>query len=82
MAVETPAGWTNDGEALTKTFDRGSFNGSVAFVNEIAKVANAMDHHPDITLSWDEVTIRTWSHDVNAITDRDVALAKAIDDLG
>ena len=81
MAAATPAGWADDGQALTKTFDLGSFNGSVAFVNAIAKAANAMDHHPDIALSWNEVTIRTWSHDVNAITERDVALAEAIDAL-
>ena len=79
MEIEPPPGWTNDGVALVRVFDRGSFNGSIAFVNAVARAANAMDHHPDITISWREVTIRTWSHDVGAITDRDVALAIAID---
>ena len=79
--VETPPGWTNDGQALAKTFDRGDFDGSVAFVNAVAAVANRLNHHPDIALSWNRVTIRTWSHDVNAITERDVALARAIDAL-
>jgi len=51
----------------------------VAFVKAIAEVANRLDHHPDIELSWNLVTIRTWSHDVDAITDRDVALAREID---
>ncbi len=77
--IEAPSGWTNDGQALTKRFDRRNFNGSIAFVNAVADVANRLNHHPDIALSWNEVTIRTWSHDVSAITDRDVALAKAID---
>jgi 4a-hydroxytetrahydrobiopterin dehydratase len=77
--MDVPAGWTNDGEALVKSFDLGSFNGAIAFVNAVAKVANQLDHHPDIALSWNEVTIRTWSHDVNAITKRDVELARAID---
>ena len=81
MAVEPPPGWTNDGQALVRVFDRGSFNGAIAFVNDVARAANAMDHHPDITISWREVTIRTWSHDVGAITARDVALAIAIDAL-
>ncbi len=79
--MEIPLGWTSDGQALTKSFDRRSFDGSIAFVNAVAAVANRLDHHPDIALSWNEVTIRTWSHDVNAITERDVALAEAIDAL-
>ncbi|HTW85805.1 MAG TPA: 4a-hydroxytetrahydrobiopterin dehydratase [Candidatus Sulfotelmatobacter sp.] len=77
--MDAPPGWTNDGHALTKTFDRKDFDGSIAFVNAIAKIANEQNHHPDITISWNEVTIRTWSHDVNAITDRDALLAAAID---
>jgi len=77
--MDTPLGWANDGQALVKVFDRRSFNGSVAFVNAVAAVANRLDHHPDIALSWNEVTIRSWSHDVNAITERDVALAREID---
>jgi 4a-hydroxytetrahydrobiopterin dehydratase len=81
MEMEIPIGWTNDGKALEKTFDRGDFNGSIAFINAVAATANRLNHHPDITLSWNEVTIRTWSHDVNAITDRDVGLALAIDAL-
>ena len=79
MPVDTPAGWTNDGQALEKVFDRRGFDGSIAFVNTVAAVANRLNHHPDITVSWNEVTIRTWSHDVNAITERDAALARAID---
>jgi len=76
---DVAAGWTNDGQALAKTFDRGSFNGAIAFVNAVAAVANRLDHHPDIAVSWKEVTIRTWSHDVNAITSRDTELAREID---
>ena len=81
MNDDVPAGWTNDGQALVKMFDRGSFNGAIAFVNAVAAVANRLDHHPDIAISWKEVTIRTWSHDVNAITDRDTSLAREIDAL-
>jgi 4a-hydroxytetrahydrobiopterin dehydratase len=79
--METPAGWTNDGAALEQVFDRKNFDGSIAFVNRVAAVANRLNHHPDIYISWNEVTIRTWSHDVDAITDRDVTLAREIDAL-
>ncbi|MEA2721298.1 MAG: 4a-hydroxytetrahydrobiopterin dehydratase [Candidatus Eremiobacteraeota bacterium] len=81
MDLDVPDGWTNDGQALVKTFERGSFNGAIAFVNAVAALANRLDHHPDIAVSWKEVTIRTWSHDVNAITPRDTALAREIDAL-
>jgi 4a-hydroxytetrahydrobiopterin dehydratase len=50
-------------------------------VNAVAAVANRQNHHPDIAISWNRVTIRTWSHDANAITERDAALARAIDAL-
>jgi 4a-hydroxytetrahydrobiopterin dehydratase len=82
MAIETPTGWTNDGSALVRVYDRKDFDGAIAFVNAVAQVANQLNHHPDIALSWNQVTIRTWSHDVNAITERDLALARAIDALG
>jgi 4a-hydroxytetrahydrobiopterin dehydratase len=78
MALDTPAGWTRDGEALVRTFDCKDFSGSIAFVNAVAEVANRLDHHPDIALSWNEVAIRTTSHDVKALTERDIALAQAI----
>ena len=82
MNPDLPAGWTNDGQALTKTFERDGFDGAIAFVNAVAGVANGQNHHPDIAISWNRVTIRTWSHDVNAITDRDAALARAIEGIG
>ncbi|HZO95200.1 MAG TPA: 4a-hydroxytetrahydrobiopterin dehydratase [Candidatus Baltobacteraceae bacterium] len=79
--MDVPPGWTGDDKALTKTFDRGDFGRAIAFVNEVAAVANSLDHHPDLAISWGRVTIRTWSHDAGGITQRDVALAEAIDAL-
>lgn len=81
MALAPPPGWAYDGQAFVRVFDRTNFDGAIVFVNAVAAVANRLDHHPDIALSWNEVTIRTWSHDVNAVTERDVELARAIDAL-
>jgi 4a-hydroxytetrahydrobiopterin dehydratase len=72
-------GWTFDGATIERTFDRGDFAGSIAFVNAVAAAANRLDHHPDIALAWNEVTIRTSSHDVKGISPRDFALIEAID---
>ncbi len=75
------SGWRMRDSALERTFDRKNFDGSIAFVNAVATVANERDHHPDIAISWNEVTLRLSSHDAGGITDRDVALARAIDAL-
>lgn len=81
IQAELP-GWVfGEGSALQKTFDRKSFDGSIAFINEIAKAANAVDHHPDLRLSWNEVTVVLSSHDSGGVTDRDFALAKTIQAL-
>jgi 4a-hydroxytetrahydrobiopterin dehydratase len=74
-------GWVREGEEIVRTFDRGNFNGSIAFVNAIAAAANDADHHPDIAVSWNSVTVRLSSHDAKGLTDRDFALARTIDGL-
>lgn len=81
MALAPPPGWSYDGQAFVRVFDRTNFDGAIAFVNAVAAVANRLDHHPDIALSWNRVTIRTWSHDANAVTERDLRLTQAIDAL-
>ncbi|MBD5653735.1 MAG: 4a-hydroxytetrahydrobiopterin dehydratase [Candidatus Eremiobacteraeota bacterium] len=79
--LETLPGWQHRGNAIEKHFDRGNFDGSMRFVNAVAEVANAQDHHPDMTISWNEVTMTLASHDVGGITTRDFRLAEAIDAL-
>jgi 4a-hydroxytetrahydrobiopterin dehydratase len=74
-------GWEREEGEIVRTFDRGNFNGSIAFVNAIAAAANAADHHPDLAVSWNEVTVRLSSHDAKGLTDRDFALARTVDSL-
>jgi 4a-hydroxytetrahydrobiopterin dehydratase len=73
--------WQRDGDTIVRTFNRTNFDGSIAFVNAVASIANTLDHHPEIDIAWNEVTVRTWSHDADGITQRDFALADAIDAL-
>jgi 4a-hydroxytetrahydrobiopterin dehydratase len=76
------AGWTRDGDSLTKTFTFKGFKGAVAFVNRIADAANAANHHPDIHLeAYKTVRIVVTTHIAHGLTDADIALAKAIDGL-
>jgi 4a-hydroxytetrahydrobiopterin dehydratase len=74
-------GWQVRGGALEKAYPCGDFDGSMAFVNRIAAAAAAADHHPDIAISWDTVTLRWVSHSAGGITERDVEMAGKSDGL-
>jgi 4a-hydroxytetrahydrobiopterin dehydratase len=74
-------GWEVRSGALEKSYDRGDFDGSIAFVNKVAKAANEADHHPDIAVSWNTVTLRWVSHSEGGITDADVRMAGVSDGL-
>jgi 4a-hydroxytetrahydrobiopterin dehydratase len=74
-------GWARDGEAITKTFKCGDFVGSVAFVQKLVDPAEDMGHHPDLSLSWDEVQVTITTHAAGGLTESDFELAKRIDAL-
>ena len=57
---------------------RKDFAEAMVFVNAVAELAERRNHHPDITINWNTVTLTQWSHSEGAITDADVALAKEI----
>jgi 4a-hydroxytetrahydrobiopterin dehydratase len=79
--LATVPGWTRDENEIVRSFDRGDFNGSIAFVNAVAAAADAADHHPDLAISWGDVMVRLTSHDAGGLTGRDFALARTIDAL-
>jgi 4a-hydroxytetrahydrobiopterin dehydratase len=72
--------------ALRATFIGPDFASGAAFVARIAELADAANHHPDVLLRWGQVSVKTSSHDVGGLTQRDVDLARAItlvaDELG
>ena len=72
-------GWTRDGRTITKTFDRGSFNGAISFVNTLSELAVRADHHPDIDIRYRQVKVTLTTHDAGGLTDRDVALARQVE---
>jgi 4a-hydroxytetrahydrobiopterin dehydratase len=74
-------GWERDGDAIARTFDRGDFAGSVEFVRLIAEPAEAMDHHPDLSISWSRVRVSLSTHSAGGLTARDFELARRIDQL-
>lgn len=70
--------WQYRDKHLELAIDAGAFMAAVEFVNEVARLAEAQNHHPDIDLRYSRVRLAVRSHDVDALTDRDVALGQAI----
>jgi 4a-hydroxytetrahydrobiopterin dehydratase len=70
--------WEFKDGKLVKTFKFSSFMNAIYFVNEVAKVAERLDHHPIISINWKTVKLSLKSFDVDAITKRDIALARDI----
>ena len=81
-------GWERDthsgtgGDAITRDFKEDDFKGSVAFVNRVMPIAEAMNHHPDLAISRDTVTVTISTQSEGGLTDNDFDLAARIDALG
>ena len=74
-------GWERDGDAIRKTFEGEDFMSSVNLVNKLAPVAEEMNHHPDLEISWNKVTVILSTHSEGGLTDNDFELAGSIDGL-
>jgi len=71
-----PEGWSEVDGALERTFQLESFVEALAFVNRVGELAEAENHHPDIAIHYNRVTLRWWTHTAGGITDRDRDLAE------
>lgn len=74
-------GWRRSGAAIEKEFKRDDFVGSVRFVDSLVEPAEAMNHHPDISISWDMVAVSLSTHSEGGLTAADFELAAKIDAL-
>lgn len=83
MTASPPAGWTLDdsGKALLRTIRFKDFSAAFAFLTRVALHAEKVDHHPEFTSVWNRVDFRLTSHDSGGVTERDIALAEAINSL-
>jgi 4a-hydroxytetrahydrobiopterin dehydratase len=73
--MSVPEGWLVVDDALEQTFELPSFPEAIGFVNRIAELAEAENHHPDVAISYKQVTLRWTTHSEGGITDRDRDLA-------
>jgi 4a-hydroxytetrahydrobiopterin dehydratase len=80
-AVERPEGWAEVDGALQREFRFRDFAEALAFVNRVGEAAEAANHHPDVEIQWNLVTVRWWTHVRNAITERDAELAEVTNRL-
>ncbi|HEX9977882.1 MAG TPA: 4a-hydroxytetrahydrobiopterin dehydratase [Acidimicrobiia bacterium] len=71
--------WALDGETASRTLTFADFAEAMGFVNRVALVAEKADHHPDIDVRWNRVTLALSTHSAKAFTARDVRLIETID---
>lgn len=74
--------WSREGSDLVKVVRRAGFAGALEFVNQVGALAETADHHPDIDIRWDTVTLRLSTHSAGGLTDKDLSLAAEVDELG
>ena len=77
-APDGPA-WELVGGKLVKSVSCGDFRQALAFVNEVGRLAEEANHHPDIDIRYSRVTLAVMTHDAGGITAKDLDLARAID---
>jgi 4a-hydroxytetrahydrobiopterin dehydratase len=74
-------GWRREGDSIVREFKLDDFMGSVDFINRLTPVAEDMNHHPDLQVSWNKVTVSITTHSEGGLTENDFELAKSIDPL-
>ena len=80
-ALGSLPGWTHNGIAIQRIFQFSDFKAAMAFVNKIADAAEQANHHPDIDIRYDKVTMSLVSHDSGGITRRDIRMAERINQV-
>ena len=74
-------GWAQPGQEIEKEYQFEDFAAAMRFVNGVAEAAEAAEHHPDIDIRWNRVRLALRTHSQDAITDKDVSLAREIEGL-
>jgi 4a-hydroxytetrahydrobiopterin dehydratase len=74
--------WERAGNELVKVRRGSDFADSLRYVNAVGELAEQMNHHPDIDIRWNVVTLRLSTHSAGGITEADLELARRIDALG
>ncbi len=79
--LATLDGWSGDAQAITRTVELPTFLGAIEVVSRVAKVAESMDHHPDIDIRWRTVKFSCSTHTAGGVTEKDFELAHRINEI-
>ena len=73
--------WDHEKSAITRTVEFEEFNDAIDFVNDLAEIVEEAQHHPDIIIRHNKVTLRLTTDDAGGVTNLDIELAQRVDNL-
>ena len=73
--------WKHQGKEIRRKFEFIDFARAMGFVNSVALFAERTNHHPDIDIRWNKITLTLSTHSEGGLTEKDISLAKKIDTL-
>jgi 4a-hydroxytetrahydrobiopterin dehydratase len=79
--LEETEGWELSDNRICKSFVFENFKQSMVFVKKVATIAEEQNHHPDIAIRYDQVSLCVWSHEQEGITMKDIRLIVSIDEV-
>jgi len=74
-------GWTLENGRIVKTYDFKDYYQTMAFVNAAAWISHREDHHPDITVGYNQCRVEYWTHAINGLSENDFICAAKLDKL-
>lgn len=74
-------GWAKEGNAIARHYEFDSFKAAIAFVNDVAERAEGLNHHPDITVNYNKVTLTLSTHSEGGVTEKDFKAALSFDEV-
>lgn len=80
--LATTPGWEVTDGQITRTVTRKDFRDALLYVNAVGYLAEQANHHPDIAISWNKVTLTLVTHSAGGLTSKDFVLARQVSDLG
>ena len=81
LALAALPQWQRTGDFIARTFIFKDFPAAMKFVNDVAELAEQAQHHPDIDVRWNKVTLALTTHDAGGLTEKDFALARQMEKL-
>ena len=79
--IEAHSDWSRSGDEIERTYEFSDFSEAMGFVTRVALAAEKANHHPDVDIRWNQVTLTLSTHSEGGLTTRDLDLADTIDGL-